>query len=210
MPITGLSRVKRRQNAVHQHPIAIVGRGRAASTPSRPGSSSSHARPSASSPSRLYIFTGSSSARHRSDARHRLVATFVHVKAAAARVDSTRRHGLYRPARAAHLPRPIGEPRCEDLGAAYPLLRNLWITTAYHDLPWAWRVSSARQNSWPSFADLGVADRGARSGRGAARRSGTCAAGPGRTGGCSSSSSAVGHRVDSRGYLRPIHYAVPR
>jgi hypothetical protein len=50
--------------------------------------------------------------------------------------------------------RPIGEPEVVQIAAlADPALRNLWITTAYHDLAVGMaRIVGATNVSWPAFA----------------------------------------------------------
>jgi hypothetical protein len=51
-------------------------------------------------------------------------------------------------------PRPIGEPEIEKIAAiADPVLRNLWITTAYHDFAVGMaRLVGPANVSWPAFA----------------------------------------------------------
>lgn len=52
------------------------------------------------------------------------------------------------------VPRPIGEAEIPTIAAiADPVLRNLWITTAYHDLALGMAQIVGRTNvSWPAFA----------------------------------------------------------
>ena len=51
-------------------------------------------------------------------------------------------------------PRPIGEPEIARIAAiADPVLRNLWITTAYHDFAVGMaRLVGPANVSWPAFA----------------------------------------------------------